>query len=426
MGNFDFSNAELPRLLPLENSYAENEVEADLKRLFLDLFREHLAAKTFDTNVLGAAHLGSFDLVRRAVNADGLVLMQGDREEAATRYLYRAWKSGNLQGRGLHFLRTYLQMLFPNVTDVVQLWHEKESPYPKGVVEALRPKTWWLHQINEPGLKIDGTWKVNGFVEGATPERGQRNTEMSGLFLTSRIRISLDAGADSRPSAAVRKIIRSVIPARLVPEFIYWIRFVAFLKYSWEYSMCATITGSAPSPRCGLRVTDKTPGRWKVGLDGNYTKINAGAKIDGSWRVGERTGRKVTAVIRACSAFGEIQGSISGAATAWGVETIPVEPPLKFAPAPVPAKLWRYPMKINADWKIGGGPLIGRLSINSGVKLRLRKMYRCERIGSFRIVPENPSPIPLPRPKARLSINGNGWKVNGRRTPNFEIGIANV
>jgi hypothetical protein len=35
MGSFDFSNAELPRLLPLENSYAENGVEADLKQLFL-------------------------------------------------------------------------------------------------------------------------------------------------------------------------------------------------------------------------------------------------------------------------------------------------------------------------------------------------------------------------------------------------------
>ena len=109
--SLDFSNAQLPRLLPLENSYTENEVEADLKRLFLDLFDSTLAADVFDVNVLGAAHLGSFDMVRKAVNADGLVLMQGDREEAATRYLYRAWKSGDVQGRGLHFLRTYLQML---------------------------------------------------------------------------------------------------------------------------------------------------------------------------------------------------------------------------------------------------------------------------------------------------------------------------
>ena len=107
--SLDFSNAQLPRLLPLEASFSENDVEADLKQMFLDIFGSTLAADVFDVNVLGAAHLGSFDLVRKAVNTDGLVLLQGDREEAATRYLYRAWKSGDVQGRGLHFLRTYLQ-----------------------------------------------------------------------------------------------------------------------------------------------------------------------------------------------------------------------------------------------------------------------------------------------------------------------------
>ena len=68
MASLDFPSAELPRLLPLEQSYAESEVESDLKRLFLDLFNANMAADTFDVNVLGAAHLGSFDLVRRAVN----------------------------------------------------------------------------------------------------------------------------------------------------------------------------------------------------------------------------------------------------------------------------------------------------------------------------------------------------------------------
>ena len=90
--SLDFSNAQLPRLLPLEASFSENDVEADLKHMFLDIFGSTLAADVFDVNVLGAAHLGSFDLVRKAVNTDGLVLLQGDREEAATRYLYRAWK----------------------------------------------------------------------------------------------------------------------------------------------------------------------------------------------------------------------------------------------------------------------------------------------------------------------------------------------
>ena len=120
--SFDFSNAQLPRLLPLANSYAENDVEDDLKRLFLDLFNAMLAPDVFDVNVSGAAHLGSFDLVRKAVNTDGLVLLQGDREEAPTRCLYRAWKSGDMQRRALHFLKTYLPMLAPNQCEIEQLW----------------------------------------------------------------------------------------------------------------------------------------------------------------------------------------------------------------------------------------------------------------------------------------------------------------
>jgi len=130
----DFSSAELPRLRPLERSFVENEVEEALKGLFLDLFRSHLAAKAFDGNVLGAAHLGSFELVRKAVNADGLALLKDHREEASTRDLYRAWKSADAQGRGLHFLRTYLQMLAPNAVSAYQLWQSKTKPYPSDLV----------------------------------------------------------------------------------------------------------------------------------------------------------------------------------------------------------------------------------------------------------------------------------------------------
>jgi len=147
MAALDFPNAQLPRLAPLANSYAENTVEADLKRLFLDLFHIHLAADTFDVNVLGAAHLGSFDLVRRSLNADGLALLSVEQEKAATRFLYRAWKSGNVQGRGLHFLRTYLQVLFPNLGGVIQLWQGKDVQYPFDLREQEEPDTFLTSRI---------------------------------------------------------------------------------------------------------------------------------------------------------------------------------------------------------------------------------------------------------------------------------------
>jgi len=128
--------------------------------------------------VLGAAHLGSFDLVRKAVNTDGLVLLQGDGEEPATRYLYRAWKSRNTQGRGLHFLRTYLQMLFPNIGEVVQLWQGKNALYPTDL----------------------------------------REEESADAFLTSRLCITVNSWPDANADRLVMDCITQVVAARFVPK----------------------------------------------------------------------------------------------------------------------------------------------------------------------------------------------------------------
>ncbi|MGE4341171.1 MAG: hypothetical protein AB7E55_35275, partial [Pigmentiphaga sp.] len=143
IGKFGFQNAQVPGLEPLRRSAAANAVEDDLRRLFCDLYDRLFADKAFDANVLGAAHLGSLDLVRRSINSDGLVLMQGDRESSATRYLYRAWKAGDGQGRGLHFLRTYLQVLFPNACEVNQLWQDREYPYTKALYSPRPIFAWW-------------------------------------------------------------------------------------------------------------------------------------------------------------------------------------------------------------------------------------------------------------------------------------------
>ncbi|MDR0996658.1 MAG: hypothetical protein LBL69_03225, partial [Zoogloeaceae bacterium] len=222
--DMDFANAQLPRLLPLEKSYAENDIEAGLKALFLDLFERLLAPDVFDVNVSGAEHLGSFESVRKAINADGLVLIQGDREEEATRYLYRAWKSGNGQGRGLHFLRTYLQMLFPNQCEVEQLWHDKVNPYPTAARPLNPSKSWWWHQVGEPGLKLDGTWGVGRVIKNADPGRANRQTDTSGMFLTSRILISLGFDVNTTSVTKLINVIKDVIPARLVPEFRFWLK----------------------------------------------------------------------------------------------------------------------------------------------------------------------------------------------------------
>lgn len=297
MASLDFPSAELPRLLPLEQSYAESEVESDLKRLFLDLFNANMAADTFDVNVLGAAHLGSFDLVRRAVNADGLVLMQGDREEAATRYLYRAWKSGNLQGRGLHFLRTYLQMLFPNLCQVDQLWHDKNMPYPTGLYSSKPRFSWWLHQIGEPGLKLDGSWGVGRRIQDADEGRADREIDTDLMYLTSRVEIVLDFSVNVRSVASLMHIIRSVIPARLLPLFRFWLNFVLHVEIFASSSLLMQKNARMRFPWCGRVIGESDDVRWKLGRDGELVKL---PMPFGSFRLGEVRGGKSVWRLRNC------------------------------------------------------------------------------------------------------------------------------
>ncbi|MBL8473713.1 MAG: hypothetical protein JNM98_18125 [Rhodocyclaceae bacterium] len=293
----DFPNAQLPRLLPLENSYAENEVEAGVKALTIDLFNTLLAADVFDANVLGAAHLGSFDSVRRSVNADGLVLLQGDREESATRYLYRAWKSGDVQGRGLHFLRTYLQMLFPNSCQVDQLWHDKTLPYPTGVYSSKPRFSWWLHYIGEPGLKLDGSWGVGQRIENADESRAARSINTDLMFLTSRIEVTLDFSVNTRSIASLMHIIRSVIPARLVPIFRFWLRVVFSVNIRAASRLLAQKNASMRYPWCGRVIGDADDVRWKLGKDAEPVKL---PQPFGSFRVGEKRGGKPGWKLHAC------------------------------------------------------------------------------------------------------------------------------
>lgn len=182
----DFAHSQFPALKPLEKSFTADEVEAQLKALFIQVFKEKLGEGAFDANVLGVAHLGHFDLIRRFIHADGLALAQNTQQEYLTRFLYRAWKFGKGQGRGLHFLRLYLQLLVPNAWDVQQLWQEKSKTYPQDLQTGV--------QVQEKGLKAD-------------------------VFLTSRVAISLEFSKNTAGISAFLQNIEAIMPARLVPEF---------------------------------------------------------------------------------------------------------------------------------------------------------------------------------------------------------------
>ena len=209
---FDFPHAALPQLHALAASYAENTIEDELRRLLIELFAESVASRTFDANVLGMAHLGSLDLIRQAVNADGLSLISQDDNDAAMRYLYRTWKAADTQKRGLYFLQTLLQLLFPNDFEIYQIWHE------------------FTIYFGDVGRYFDGSWSFKEEVEylnqDFTDQRlvGTDAAVSNEYFLTSRINVDLGESFDpfNFEIQAIARIINACLPARLVLTFGCW------------------------------------------------------------------------------------------------------------------------------------------------------------------------------------------------------------
>lgn len=164
---------------PLVNSHAATNLEAELKDLFIMLYEESMSATADDINVYGAPHLGSFALIERNIDQDGLTVLRETTDERI-RYLFRAWRHRNPQ-RGMHFLRTYLSCLFGDNAESAQLWQKKSEPYPTALKTAA--------EIDEDGDAIND------------------------YFLTSRVRV--DIGSDMLPDQLARSI-RSAVAARIL------------------------------------------------------------------------------------------------------------------------------------------------------------------------------------------------------------------
>ncbi|MGL5289805.1 MAG: hypothetical protein ACRC9N_10070 [Aeromonas sp.] len=299
MSDFDFIDSVAPSAEPLQHSHSASQIERELKGIFLELFT-NLGSQTFDANVLGAAHLGSFDLVRKMVNYDGLILLPGDREEAATRYLYRAWKSGDIQKRGLHFIRTYLQLLFPEQAEVRQMWHAKDQPYGSAFVSNQPRDPYWYNFLGQKDLKLNGAWRVGRPFASDNITQPVHIPDESILFLTSRIEILLgletiatgvsqyDVTQKSATSGLL-DVIRAVIPARLVPVFRFWLRFVLAVQVRADYALLMEKRSRLRYPWCGRVITSETDAKWQLGRDGVMVKLVSGLKL-GTFKLGERRG----------------------------------------------------------------------------------------------------------------------------------------
>lgn len=170
--------------VPLQKSRLASDplvstVEEELRALFVRLYAESLGEAANDITVYGAPHLGSFGLVERNIDADGLTVLR-ETTEARIRYLFKAWRHRNPE-RGLHFLRLYLKAIFEDRATIGQLWQRKGWEYP-------------VYTKTEDEIRAAGE-------------------SLSDYFLTSRVRVDVDSDTVSSKLLAS---FRSAVPARIL------------------------------------------------------------------------------------------------------------------------------------------------------------------------------------------------------------------
>ena len=422
MSEFDFKLSVKPDAQPLKSSHEANNIEAELKGIFNDLFA--LTGKgTFDAGVLGAAHLGSFDLVRRSVNRDGLVLLSGDREEAATRYLYRAWQSGDIQKRGLHFVRTYLQLLFPGESEVSQLWHTKSGPYGTAFISKEARDPYWYRFIGEAGLKVDGSWRVGRPLSFDDISPPYYKPSQEDLFLTSRIeiRLGLEAIADSVNSAGSNtessattgliQIIRSVIPARLIPEFKFWLRFILSVMIRSSSKLSMQKRSGLRYPWCGRVLTENNDAKWQLGRDGDLVKL---ALPMGSFKLGERRGGFAEWQLKGCRISSQVNAEIFA------------EPDVFATP-----KVGQAGLRLDSSWGVGKNQLntIGALSMDKRINIGQEPALETTFHEKFEVhVPGKPERLGRYRSLSRWMRLDGQWSVGEvkNKLGGFKLGRAHI
>ena len=171
-----------PTLAPLRASAQYDETEDQIKQLTLEIFSAYFREYERDINAYGAPHLGSFELVERWIKADGLAMVRTDAQDAM-RYLFKAWRARNPK-RGLHFLQTYPQLLWPGGATAEQMWHDKRSTYPYALARASE-------------------------IQTQDPSESH--------YLTSRVLVEVDGDDDDgRGLANIRQALRSILGAKFL------------------------------------------------------------------------------------------------------------------------------------------------------------------------------------------------------------------
>jgi hypothetical protein len=168
-------------LTPLVRSAEFDEVESELKAMFLALYKKRIDPTVSEVALYGMPHIGPDSLVERGLVGDGLAVLRTTTMEEI-RHLFHAWRYRNPQ-RGTKFLAAYLHTLFGPVFSIDQLWCKKAGTYPVDVMS-------------------DAEMLAAGEVE-------------ADYFLTSRLRVDIET--DIVPER-ILKAARTAVAARFVLE----------------------------------------------------------------------------------------------------------------------------------------------------------------------------------------------------------------
>lgn len=116
-------------LEPLVKQQEYDQLESEWRQIFITVFEQTLAPKMRDLLTYGSPHLGSLDVMKQFTTYEGLSSLRSDVYNYRLSYLLKAWRAKNPK-RGFHFLHTFLQMLYPNNFNVLQMWQQTDQPYP--------------------------------------------------------------------------------------------------------------------------------------------------------------------------------------------------------------------------------------------------------------------------------------------------------
>ncbi|WLG15037.1 hypothetical protein Q6344_06810 [Psychrobacter cibarius] len=169
-------------LSPILHSSAANELERAMAGVFVATIQDQMIDQLNDIYNYGVPWQGGRTVVERFTKLNGLAVLRRDDDGLSDKLMsiiYANWEAMASE-RGLGFLQFVLNMLYPNQNEVKQLWHSKAlaSNYP--------------NHVREKG--------------GA------------GSFLTSRVRIKIDASVNIAELSELAPTMTRLVPWQVVPE----------------------------------------------------------------------------------------------------------------------------------------------------------------------------------------------------------------